>query len=158
MRDVLSEAGRLDCCEPGPTVVVYFTGDDHGYRFDTNAKRRFLDLLRERFNTGVRFGNSVLKWDTVIEQKTAELGRFLIGRSTRLDFAEPTPTLHRIDDRELRKRILSLSQPDAAKLGIGKSTLHYLRRNAKAARPLRVYGKVAARIRDTEPRNADVMW
>jgi len=77
-----------------------------------------------------KYNGRVLKWDTVIEQKAVELGRYLVGRSGRLDFSEPSPRLARADDRELRRRILSLSQSEAEKLGIGKSTLHYLRKNA----------------------------
>jgi hypothetical protein len=106
----------------------YFTGDDYRYRFEPEAKRRSLNLLRERFNCGISYKGPVLKWDTVIEQKASELGRYLVGRASRLDFSEPSPGLHRRDDRELRRRILSLSQSEAQRLGIGRSTLHYLRR------------------------------
>jgi CRISPR-associated protein Cas1 len=98
----------------------YFTGDDYRYHFEVEAKQRFLDLLGERLNAGVRYGKRLLKWDTVTEQKALELGRFLIDRSIRLNFAEPVPNLRRIDDRELRKRIIRLSQPEARDLGIGK--------------------------------------
>jgi CRISPR-associated protein Cas1 len=63
-----------------------------------------------------------LKWDTVIEQKAAELGCYLVDKSRRLDFSEPSPTLDRMDGRELRERILSLSSSEARR--IGKSTLH----------------------------------
>jgi hypothetical protein len=108
----------------------YFTGDDYRYRFEREAKQRFLDLLRERFNPGVRYRDRVLKWDTAIEQKTAELGCYLVGRTVGLDFSEPSPRLKRTDDQELRRRILSLTQQEAQRLGIGKSTLHYLGRNA----------------------------
>lgn len=34
-----------------------------------------------------------MKWDTVIEQKAIELGRYLDGKSGRLDFTKPAPTL-----------------------------------------------------------------
>lgn len=44
----------------------YFTGDDYRYRFDPEAKQRFLELLRQRFNAGIRYNGHVLKWDTVI--------------------------------------------------------------------------------------------
>jgi CRISPR-associated protein Cas1 len=123
----------------------YFTGDDYTYRFDVEAKDRFLDLLRERFNSGVRYKGRVLKWDTVIEQKAEELGRFLLGKSI-LDFGEPSPKLLRHDGRELRGRILKLTQSEATRLGIGKSTLHYLRKNATASKPMRVYRPVIERI------------
>ena len=85
----------------------YFTGDDYRYRFEPVAKQRFLDLLRERFNSSVRYNVRMLKWDTVIEQKTVELGRYLAGRTGRLDFSEPSPKLHGTDERELRRLILA---------------------------------------------------
>jgi CRISPR-associated protein Cas1 len=141
------ESGVLDLPD------FYFTGDDYRYRFEPEAKQRFLDLLRERFNSAVRYKGRALKWDTVIEQKTVELGRYLVGRSRRLDFSEPSPRLARADDRELRRRILDLSQSEAEKLGIGKSTLHYLRRSAagdfsfKLHRTIRDELEVATEIR-----------
>jgi CRISPR-associated protein Cas1 len=127
----------------------YFTGNDYRYRFDSEAKQRFLNLLRGRFNSGVRYRGRVFKWDTVIEQKTTELGRFLANRTGRLDFTEPTPTLSRIDDQKLRIRILSLSQSEARELGIGKSTLHYLRRKTASERPFTVHNEVYSRIIST---------
>jgi CRISPR-associated protein Cas1 len=81
----------------------YFTGDDYPYRFDPEAKQRFLDLLRERFNSAVCYRGRALKWDTVIERKTTEMSRFLVGRIGRLDFSEPIPDLRRRDNSELRR-------------------------------------------------------
>jgi hypothetical protein len=135
------ESGVLDLPD------FYFTGDDYRYRFDPEAKQRFLNLLRERFNSAVGYKGRALKWDTVIEQKTFELCRFLIGRSTRLDLAEPMPTLQRADSQELWRRILSLSQSEARRHGIGKSSFHYLRIRARSDKPMRIYTKVAPRLK-----------
>jgi len=110
----------------------YFIGDDYRYRFESEAKQRFLDLLRERFNASVRYNARMLKWDTVIEQKTVELGRYLTDRSGKLDFSGPSPNLRRVDDKYLRRRILSLAQSEVRKSGIGKSTFHYLREKARS--------------------------
>jgi CRISPR-associated protein Cas1 len=118
------ESGLLDLPD------FYFTGDDYRYRFDSEAKQRFLDLLRERFNSGVPYKGRTLKWDTVIEQKTDELSRYLVGRASMLDFSEPSPTLSKVDDQELRRRILGVSQSEARKLGIGNSTRYHLRKIA----------------------------
>jgi hypothetical protein len=71
-----------------------------------------------------------------------------MDHSARLDFSMPSPVLGEIGDREIRKRILNLTQQEARRLGIGKSTPHYLRRNAKAAKPFKIYGKVAARMQN----------
>ena len=61
----------------------FFTGDDYRYRFEIEAKRRFFDFLREQFNVGAGYNGRVLKWDTVVEQKAMELGRYLNRRSAR---------------------------------------------------------------------------
>jgi CRISPR-associated protein Cas1 len=124
----------------------YFTGDDYRYRFEPKAKELFLDLLRERFNSAVRYKGRAFKWDTVIEQKIAELSRCLVSRSVELDFSEPAPYLHRTDSRELRRRVLALSSKGAASLGIGKSTLHYLRKKAESNGSFDVRTHILARI------------
>ena len=124
----------------------YFTGDDYRYRFDLGAKRRFIDRLRARFNSDVNYKGRVLKWDTVIQEKTTELSRFLIGKSQEVNFMEPCLILERSDDLAIRKRILSLSQEDAGKLGIEKSTLHYLRKKAGYRASFQVYTKVRERL------------
>jgi hypothetical protein len=94
------ESGALDLQN------FYFTGDDYRYRFEPEAKQQFLELLGERFNSGVRYKGRALKWDTVIEHKTVELGRYLIGRTGGLNFSEPSPNLRTTDDKYPRRRIL----------------------------------------------------
>ena len=124
----------------------YFMGDDYRYRVEVEAKRRFLELLKDRFNSGVRYIGKTWKWDTIILNKTQELARFLLGKSNSLDFMEPAPTLTRNDTCEFRKRILELTQGEARELGISKSTLHNLRKNARSNRSFKVYQKVREKL------------
>ena len=134
------ESGVLDLPD------FYFTGDDYRYRFEPEAKQRFLELLRERFNSATKYKGRALKWDTVIEQKAVELGRFLIGRSATVDFSDPLPILKIAGDRELRQRILSLSGSEACELRIGRSTLHYLQMRAGEKPELKIYHRVRSLV------------
>lgn len=127
----------------------YFTGDDYRYRFGVEAKQCFIDLIRERFNAGVGYKARILKWDTVIEQKSGELGRFIVGKSPTLDFIEPSPMLRGPDDHEMRSKILAMSASQAKHLGIGKTTLHYMRRRALVAARFTIRDKVRRRISQT---------
>lgn len=88
----------------------------------------------------------VLRLDTVIEQKSSGLDRFLVGKSSALDFAEPTPKLERHDDRHIRVKILALSSSQGKRLGIGKSTFHYLRKRVKRGLPIEVYGRTREKL------------
>jgi hypothetical protein len=54
--------------------------------------------------------------------------------------------LERSDGRAVREAILDLTEAEARKRGIGKSTLHYLRVNAAGERPFRTYRRVRERI------------
>ena len=134
------ESGLLDLPD------FYFTGDDYRYRFEPVAKVRLLDLLHERFNSKARYKGRASRWDTLIEQKTVELGHFLTNKSSSLAFDEPAPVLAGEDSRELRARILTLRSSDTKQLGIGDSTLHYLRRKAGQQRPFAIYRKVRAKL------------
>ena len=126
--------------------TVTLTGDDYRYRFEVDAKQRFIDSLRERFNTAASYKRGILKWGTLIEQKTDELGRFLTGRTPSLDFIDPSPNLDRQDDKVLRAKILALTSSRAKQLGVGRSTLHYLRRRARMSKPFEVYKPIVMKL------------
>jgi CRISPR-associated protein Cas1 len=126
--------------------TFHFKFDDYRFRFNPDSKVQFIELLKGRFNAGVTYRERRMKWDTVIEQKTNELGRFLSAKQTLLDFTEPAPKLERRDGRELRAKILALTGSRAKQLGIGMSTLHYLRENAKSNSSFRVYRKMRRRL------------
>jgi CRISPR-associated protein Cas1 len=134
------ESGELDMKD------FYFLGDDYRYHIEIEAKRRFLELLKDRFNSGVKYNGKTWKWDTVILNKTQELARLLLDKSKQIDFIEPRPSLQRSDTQYLRRRILELTQSEAKELEIGKSTLHYLRKKTGSARPFRVYRKTLGRL------------
>ena len=138
------ESGLLDMKD------FYFTGDDYRYKFEIEAKRRFLEFLKCKFNSGVTYKGKTWKWDAIVLNKTEELGRFLLGKSGSLEFTEPSPDLTRIDTLELRERILELTQKKALELGINKSTLHYPREHAKEQRSFKVYSKVALALKKSE--------
>jgi CRISPR-associated protein Cas1 len=127
----------------------YFTADDYRYRFTFQAKRRFVEALRERFNAGVSYRGRMLKWDTLIEQKAGQLGRFLTGKASGLDFEEPAPSLVRQDDRELRAKILSLTSSEAKRLGIPKQSLHDLRIKSRSGRSFKLYAATREKLGGT---------
>jgi hypothetical protein len=97
----LADVTVMDAFESGGLDLpdLYFTGDDYRYRFEAQSKQGFLGLLRECFNRGARYNSHRLRWDTVIEEKAVELGRYLVGRTSKLNFSNPSPNLIRTDER-----------------------------------------------------------
>ena len=91
----LGDVTVVEAFEPATLDVkdFYFMGDDYRYHIETEAKMNFLDLLKYRFNAGVRYKGKTWKWDTVIQTKAQELARFLSGKSATLSFFEPVANL-----------------------------------------------------------------
>jgi CRISPR-associated protein Cas1 len=126
----------------------HFAGGTYRLRIHPPLLDRYAELLRKQFNSGIVYEGKRLLWDTLILRKCQELTRYLLGRRGSFDLASPRPILQRSDTRMPREKILSLSQSEARKLGIGKSTLHYLREKASGTptRSFRVYSKVRKRL------------
>jgi CRISPR-associated protein Cas1 len=120
----------------------YFTGDDYRYHLNKDAKQRLIDVMRGNFNVGALYQGRTLKWDTIIECKANEMGRYLAGKTSRLDLVQPAPTLETNYDGEIRRKILELDASKAKRFGIGKGTLHYLHKKARNAHPFKLCGKV----------------
>ena len=66
------------------------------------------------------------------------------------DFSEPSPLLERPDNRVVREAILRLTQKEARRLGIGKSTLHSLRNKARSRSSFRTYSGVRTKLLGTK--------
>jgi len=125
----------------------YYVESDYRYMFELDAKGRFLELLRNAFNSRISYHGKMLRWDTVIQEKAVELGRFLKASRAPLAFQEPEVAFEKSDSRALKEAIQNLSQSEAKRLGIGKSTLHYLRKRAGTQGLVRVYGKTRNRLK-----------
>jgi CRISPR-associated protein Cas1 len=151
----LSDISVIDAFESEALQLsdFYFTGDDYRYRFEPEARQRFIDLIREQFNLGAVYRGHVLKWDRIIEQKVIELGKALFNGSE-VNFEQPALKLPKGNDRELRARIESMTPADARRLRLGKSTLHYLRIRARGPIPMRAYRPVLRKL----PKMANAEW
>jgi CRISPR-associated protein Cas1 len=124
----------------------YFTGGDYRLRIKPPLLDRYAELLREQFNSGVTYDGKRVTWDTLILRKCQELARYLLGNTAKFDLVNPKPTLDREDAQVLKKKIQSLSGAEARKLGLNKSTLHYLRKRARDRKPFKVYEPVLEKL------------
>ncbi len=128
----------------------YFMGDDYSYKIEVDSKKRFLEFLKNKFNSPVEYKGKKWKWDTIILNKTQECARYFLGKSESIDFNNPSIHLQRVDNLELRKRILELTQEEAKELNISRSTLHNLHKNANEIKSFKVYQKINNKLKVTK--------
>ncbi|OGD52608.1 CRISPR-associated endonuclease Cas1 [Candidatus Bathyarchaeota archaeon RBG_13_38_9] len=126
----------------------FFFTDNYVLRLKPKAIKKLLEELRLSFNSNVHYKNRNYSWDMIIRLKTRELAHYILGKA-KVDFNEPFPKILRSDSLEMRKRILELTQNQAKELGIGRSTLHFLRKRAGGRRSFEVYKKIHMKIKNS---------
>ena len=63
-----------------------------------------------------------------------------------IDFTTPSFKIDRIDNKELRDKILSITYVEWKELGYSKGTLHQLKQKAKNKKPFKLYGKLKEKL------------
>ena len=134
----------LECNRLGKSD--FYRMDNYVLRLRPEAVRKLIDALRIKFNSPVRYAGKLYSWDTLVRLKARQLASLILGRRTEVDFAKPTPNLHRSDSETVRNMILSLTSAEARKHGIEKNTLWYLKQRAQTAKSFEVYSKVRRRL------------
>ena len=120
--------------------------DNYVLRLKPEAVKKYLEIIREKFNSTALYKDKNYCWDIIIQLKTQELAKFILGKTKKIDFSNPSPYLVNVDDKELRDSILSLSTKDARKRGIRKNTLWHLKKRAKEKKSFKIYSKISEKL------------
>ena len=75
------------------------------------------------------------------------LAKYLIGKSSKLQFGIPPIKIKREDNIDIRNKVLNLTPEDRKRLGINKSTLWYIQRHIKEGKRINIYEKVVSKIK-----------
>ena len=64
-----------------------------------------------------------------------------------IDFISPSIPLERVDNEEMREKILKISYSQWERLGFSKGTLFYMKKNAKQNKPFSINKHVQERLK-----------
>ena len=120
--------------------------ENYNIRLKPSGAKKLTEEIEKVMSMTVPYRDGNRQWAYVILTKASELALFLQGKRKRLDFSEPVLTLTREDDYELRQKILGISYSELEKYGLNRSTLHYLKKQAKSSKPFKVYPKVRGKL------------
>jgi len=110
--------------------------------------KKIIKQIENQFNKTTFYLGREYRWSYIILLKTREFAQHLLGKTKNIDFIKPNVQMSRIDNFELRQKILSLTNPRAKKLGIGKSELWYLKQKVMSQRQFKIYKNIKERLID----------
>lgn len=120
--------------------------EDYIIRLRPSGVKKLVEELDKTFSQTVKYHNQNNQWGMVIRIKAQELSNYLIGKQKGIDLSLPEPILERVDNIELRNKILNLSYNEREKMGFSKGTLHYMKQNAKTNKPFTLNQHVRERL------------
>lgn len=120
--------------------------ENYNIRLRPSGSKKLVKEIERQFNKPVSYLGREYGWSYVLMLKARELGQYLLGKRKAIDFGMPSPHLERDDSFKLRQKIQKLSCSEAKKLGIGKSSLWYLKQKAMSERPFKVYDKIKEKL------------
>lgn len=120
--------------------------ENYNMRLRPSGAKKLIKEVERQFNKKTSYLGMEYSWHYIILLKARELGQYLMEKRKTLKFSEPNVRLNRNDSHELREKIIDLSYSEGKKIGIGKGSLWYMKRNAMSDKPFKVYGKVKERL------------
>lgn len=123
--------------------------DDYIIRLRPEAVSKLVDDIDRNMSQTICYGGCNQQWSNLIMSKAQELSNFITGNRKNLDLSKPELKLERIDNKELRDKILSLSYVEWEKMGFSKGALWYMKKNAKSNKPFSLNQHVLKRIKES---------
>lgn len=115
-------------------------------RLKPQAVEKLVNELNTQFSKTVRYQNRNYQWSSIIDIKAHELANYLLGKRKTIEFVKPIGELSRLDNIELRNKILDISYYKWKKMGYSKGSLYYLKKNAKSNKPFYIQQRMKDKI------------
>lgn len=120
--------------------------DDYIIRIRPEGVKKLISCLDTSFSQKISYKKIHSQWGNIILLKAQELSNYLTGKRKELSFSSPKPSLDRVDNKEIREKILSLSYLDWEKMGFSKGTLHQLKVKVKENKTFTMNEHIRERI------------
>jgi CRISPR-associated protein Cas1 len=119
--------------------------ESYNLKLRTSGAKKLTEEVQNTLNMKIPYQGMRYSLNYIIFLKARELSHYLLGKRKTIDF-DINLGLKRVDDYEMRQKILNLSYSDAKKLEIEKKTLWNLKRSAESERPFKIYKSVREKL------------
>ena len=124
----------------------FITTENYHIRLRPDTAKKLIDRIKENFNRRYEFRNKQYTLDNILFENVRLLSKYLLGKSKTLGFSIPEIRIERVDNKDIRSKIMSIDPQKRKTLRINKSTLWYQQKKIKEGKEIKVYGKTRAKI------------
>lgn len=124
----------------------FIVTENYHIRLKRDTARKLIEKIKENFNRRYELKNKQYPLDNILFENVRILSKYLLEKSGKLEFNIPELKIVRVDNKDVRSRIMSVDPDKRKELGINKSTLWYQQKKIKEGKEIRVYCKTSVKI------------
>lgn len=129
------------------TKKDFIRTENYNLRLRPSGAQKMTASVAQQLSKKVKYHNGLYSWHYVLQWKALDLAHFIVGKGKAPDFTKPEQEMiKRIDNEEMREKILNIPYTQWKKMGFSKGTLHYMKQNARSGKPFVMREKVGERI------------
>ncbi len=115
-------------------------------RLKPKTAKLLIEMKKDNFNKRYGFKSKLYILDNILYENVRNLSNYISGKLKDLDFNIPEIRNERVDNKEVRSKIMSIDPQKRKELEINKSTLWYQQRKIKEEKEIKVYRKTGVKI------------
>ena len=124
----------------------FIVTENYHVRLRPKTAKLLIENIKENFNKRYEFKGKHYALDSILYENVRILSDYISGKSKKLEFNIPEIRIERVDNKEVRSRIISIDPQKRKELGINKSTLWYQQKKIKEVEEIKVYNKTRGMI------------
>ena len=124
----------------------FIVTENYHIRLKPKTARLLIEKIKENFNKRYEFRGKRYTLDNILYENVRILSNYISSKSKTLNFNIPEIRFDRVDDKELRSKIMSINPEERKQLKINKSTLWYQQKKIKEGKEIKVYSKTRGKI------------
>jgi len=124
----------------------FIVTENYHIRLRESTAKLLIEKIKINFNTKVPFRGKNYTYDNVLFYKIQEFANFISGKNNKLDLQIPEFKIPDDDTVEMKKKIMKMTPDERKRLGIGKGTLWYMKKNIASGKNIKIYDKVLSKI------------
>ena len=125
----------------------FIVTENYNIRLKKNTAKALIDTIKQNFNARALYNGKYYSYQNILYENVRVLASYIIGKSGKLKFDIPEFKINRVYSTDIRSKVLSLTPQDRKRLGINKSTLWYIQKHIKEGKKVKIYGKIANKLR-----------
>lgn len=121
--------------------------ENYHTRLGEDVAKLLIEKINSNFNAKYNYKNGKnYSYQIILQDNLQQFSNFIVEKKKEFDFGIPKIKLNRIDELELREKILSMTSEQRKQLGLNKSTLWYIKKNLSEGKTPKIYRKILTNI------------